>query len=268
MAHTLAALAVIVVSNPAFAQQTPGCPPGSAAWQLPICDSTLLASGAPQSLPPVPPMPPVPPQVAMGTVWIHITNVYDSTLGALGIAGVRRRGTDRARNELTWDGTTYTGVLRADTNGRFHARTLLGGCSDYVTGEQEIYAVGHPEFATTTFLPTDSLISGVYGTEDLILYFFPETPPVMTPVPRCQEAIRFEGYGLGPNDNQAPYPWLPQTRAPAYFLPFNDTRWTTQNGLRVHLPPAGEEVTYWDKSQVLPGQGVNSRWLIAVVRGN
>jgi hypothetical protein len=192
----------------------------------------------------------------------------------MGIMGVSRRGTDQAHGMLTWNEAngTYEGVLSADANGSFRGNLGIGPpCVDRSAGEQQIYAVGRvePWQGQPAYLAPwrDSVVVGQFGPEAIVFYFFPDTPPVFTVNPSCQEPIRFEGYGTGANDNQAPYSWLPQHRSAALFLPFNDTRWTTQNGLVVRMPPENQWINYWDLTQVLPAEGVVSRWDITVVHG-
>lgn len=280
---TFVLLLLAAVVGPTAVAQQPVCSENANALERLICVDTTLASGnAPPGDPPEDPLPPPPPPpetprppttTGTGTLYISLTDTYRANLRSMGIAGVRRRGVDQAFGTLTWNEVTGTfeGVLRAGASGSFQATTAIGNCGDRSAGEQQIYAVGHVELRGQTqpsYLPRrDSLVMGRFGPEDIVFYFFPETRPVFSVTPRCQEPIRFEGYGPGANANQAPYEWLPQRRAIGHFLPFNDTRWTTQNGLRVRMPPEHDWVNYWDLSQVLPQQGVNSRWDITVVHG-
>jgi hypothetical protein len=50
------------------------------------------------------------------------------------------------------------------------------------------------------------------------------------------------------------------------YAPFNDTRWSTPDGLRIHLPEVGGLI-YEDISMVLARSGVDSRWRVEVDRG-
>ena len=278
----LLVMAGVVGPTTALAQQ-PICSENANALERLICVDTTLAGGnAPPGAPPEDPLPPPPPPpetpqppttTGTGTLYISLTDNYRANLSVMGIAGVRRRGVDQAHGMLTWNETngTFEGVLSADANGSFSGNAGIGRpCVDRSAGEQQIYAVGHVQAwqGQPSYLAPwrDSVVVGRFGPEAIVFYFFPESPPVFTVTGRCQEAIRFEGYGLVA-DQPAPYPWLPQVRQVGYFLPFNDTRWTTQNGLIVRMPPENSWVNYWDLTQVLPQEGVNSRWDITVVHG-
>jgi hypothetical protein len=265
------------------AAQQPICSENPSALERLVCrDTTLAGGGAPPGtpagtpLPPPPPppqMPPPPTTTGTGTLYISLTNPYDASLRAMGIAGVLRAGVDQASGMLTWNEAsgTFEGVLSAFAGGSYQATTFAGNCGDQSAGEQRIYAVGHVEAwqGQPAYLAPrrDSLVTGRFGPEAIVFYFFPESAPQFTAITtgRCQGPIRFEGYGGGANP--APHPWLPQRRAAGWFLPFNDTRWTTQNGLIVRMPPENEWVRYWDKTQVLRAEGVDSPWDITVVHG-
>jgi hypothetical protein len=190
----------------------------------------------------------------------------------MGIAGVRRHGEDVARGTLRRgaNGVTYEGVLEARATGKYDAHTLLGNCADTSAGTQQIWAVALIEAPSQgMILPPvgrQLLVAGSVGDFDLNFFFFPETAPSFTVAGHCQEPIRFEGYGG--MFNEAPYLFLPQSRAPGDFLPFNDTRWTTQNGLRLVAPPAGGYLEYEDTSDVMPALGVvESTWQVQMGRG-
>jgi hypothetical protein len=288
MNHTTVALALLATlligARTAIAQQ-PICSENASALERLICvDTTQAAGNAPPGAPPGNPLPPPPPPPerppppttsGTGTLYISLTDHYRANLSTLGIAGVRRRGVDEAYGMLTWNEATgtYEGVLNAVATGSYQAQTALGNCGDVSAGHQSIYAVGHvePWQGQPSYLAPwrDSVVVGRFGPEAIVFYFFPASQPQFGPTTsgRCQQPIRFEGYGPGANANQAPYPWLPQTRRAGWFLPLNDTRWTTQNGLIVRMPPPHEWVNYWDLTQVLPQQGVVSRWNVTVVHG-
>lgn len=203
----------------------------------------------------------------LDTIRVGIVNTYDVTLATMGIAGVHRSGRDVANGTLTRDGSTYHGTMRAHTWGDMDAHTLVGDCVDHQEGTQEIYAVAIIEPARA-LLPTDSVrLGSTPGDIDLIFYFFPETAPVFSARGRCQEPVVFEGYGNGPDANEAPDPLLPQYRPRGEFLPFNDSRWTTQNGLRLHAPPAGANLLYEEYGDWLPEQQVRSWWTVNMTRG-
>jgi hypothetical protein len=210
--------------------------------------------------PPADPIP-TPADLSAGELYVQIANAYDVTLSILGIPGATKRGFDFASGILRWNGTTYQGTLNSFAMGRSSFNTAIGGCSDFSHGTQTIFAVAHPE-PISGLLPVDTILVGQRGLEDLVFHFFPENPPQFEDGPGdCQGMLRFEGYG--PTDNQAPYSWLPQVRPPGDFLPFNDTRWTTQNGLLSYAPYAGEWLAY------TTGQRENrvwSQWWFSIVR--
>jgi len=215
------------------------------------------------------------PELAFDEIFVRINNNYDVTLSTMGLAGVHRIGRDSASGILSLDeyGNTYRGTLTARAKGTMDARSLLGNCSDASNATQQIYAVAYIERPGTAFLPTDSLGSGSDGDFDLNFFFFPETAPIFEGgTPRCQGVVGFDGYGplfgSGGEYNEAPYPWLPQTRPPGEFIPFNDSRWSSQNGLLLHAPPAGETIIYLERSQVFPEQQVDSRWVVKIARGD
>ncbi|MDX1439119.1 MAG: hypothetical protein R3284_04375 [Rubricoccaceae bacterium] len=217
------------------------------------------------------------------TIYVSIVNAYDvslalldslaeqemPTLTLLGLSNVVRTGDDRASGRITRDGDTYRGRLAARATGSMDTGSGLFKCADYSDGSQEIYAVAHIEPATGLALSPrgEVLHRGSLGEFDLTFYFFPETAPVFAVRPTCQSTIGFEGYTRNPYGNAAPYPWLPQERSSGEFVPFNDTKWTTQIGLRLHVPPAGGELEYEDERDHNPELGSVSTWSIYMSRG-
>jgi hypothetical protein len=213
-----------------------------------------------------------PNTLAADQIYVRIRNAYDVTLAAMGLAGVTRAGRDSAVGILTLDATGYTyhGTLAARASGTMEARSLLGNCSDSSNATQEIYAVAHIERPSPGFLATDSVAFGTVDF-DLNFFFFPNTAPEVNFPGDCQGTVGFDGYGplfgSGGEYNEAPYDWLPQTRAPGEFIPFNDSRWTSQNGLLIHAPAAGGSLVYLERSDMRPAEQVESIWIVRVNRG-
>jgi hypothetical protein len=211
---------------------------------------------------------PAPPStLAADEIYVDIWNSYNTTLAAMGMAGVQREGVDIAQGTLTRDGDVYRGVLTARAYGSMNMRSVLGNCSDNSRATQEILAVAHIEEPSRGFTTGQTALGGTAPAFDLTFYFFPVSAPMFILMPTCQTVIGFEGYGTGPYDNQAPYPWLPQVQPRGEFIPLNDTRWTTQNGLLLHAPMAGGEIGYSDNSDTVPSEQVFSEWVIYMSRG-
>jgi hypothetical protein len=197
-----------------------------------------------------------------GEIWVHIVNNYGTprdsagaaggiSLALLGLPSVTRRGYDEAVGTLTRRApivdargirtVVYQGEMDATAVGMFDAP----GCSDGSQGTQKLWAIAEVREPARALSASDTLLTGTAGEFELVFYFLPNEAPEFTVGPgACQGMLRFEGYG-GRGGNSAPYAWLPQQRDPGDFLPFNDTRWTTQNGLDVVAPPAGGHLSYW-----------------------
>ncbi len=251
----VAAGVLLLLVVPAVAQTPPLPPCPSAPWITVPCDTTAAGLPAP------------PTTIAHDEIYVSIWNQYNTTLSAMGMAGVQRQGADVAEGTLARDGDVYSGVLTVRAYGSMNMRSVLGNCSDNSRAMQEILAVAHIEEPSTGYTAGQTAIGGDPAAFDLTFYFFPVTAPMFLVMPTCQTVIGFEGYGTGAYDNEAPYPWLPQVQPRGEFIPLNDTRWSTQNGLRLHAPVAGGEVGYRDESDTVPSEQVFSTWTIYMSRG-
>lgn len=153
---------------------------------------------------------------------------------------------------------TYRGTLNAWVFGSMDGKSFVGECHDQTDAVQALYVIGH-DLAGATF-PPYMIVDGTYDNRDLMLYFYPVSPPDGTLGP-CQGTLEFPGGG--PDDQPA-----------GILLPFNDSRWTAAFnttrwqdgiGLRIYLPKSGTlEVT--DNRQMRPDLRVESQWSLVVTR--
>lgn len=165
---------------------------------------------------------------------IDLVNDYTGVQIVLGSGFALGSGTDEAHGFLArLDDGTYRGTIDGEVGGSFEGAALGAECADSFSGTQQLLAIGTPD-------ALDQTVS---------LRFYPASAPSLS-TGSCTIAIPFPGGG--------------QDAQPAgSFLPFNDTRWTTQNGLRIDVPSTGT-LQYGIPSP--PGLKGSSTWDIEVER--
>ena len=145
-----------------------------------------------------------------GGLEVDLTNAYRDVQIIVGNGFAKGTGTDTASGFLArMDDGTYRGLLDASVNGSFSGATIGADCSDTFSGTQQLLAIGQPDVLGQT----------------VSLRFYPASPPSLS-TGSCTAAIPFPGGG-------------PDLQAAGTFLPFNDTRWTTQNGFVIDVPATG-----------------------------
>jgi hypothetical protein len=202
---------------------------------------------------------------AANTYRLNIRNKFDVKIQETGGGGpelmrVHRTGRNEAQGVLykAPDGT-YRGALIAWVFGDMDGAFFMGECHDHTDALQWLYVVGHA-VAGESRLPPFVNAGGTYAMADLMLYFYPASPPAGTLGP-CQGTMDFLNGG-------------PDGRPNGKFLPFNDSRWTaainTVNwqdgiGLNVFLPNSGV-LDYTDNRQIQPQVDVYSQWNVVVTK--
>jgi hypothetical protein len=140
-------------------------------------------------------------------------------------------------------------------------------CEDSTDSYQRLIVIGTPVPAAPIDPALDVLASGTFGTKDLVLRFFPASPPDRT-LGRCQGTIPYNGPGpacfleasnggIGPDPAACP----PANQISGSYLAFSDSRITdplAPQPLVIHLPPKDGALQYEDWRQVQPASGVDS----------
>jgi hypothetical protein len=141
---------------------------------------------------------------------IDLVNDYTGVQILLGTGFALGNGTDEVHGFLArLDDGTYQGTIDAEVGGSFEGAALGADCRDSFSGTQQLLAIGTPD-------ALDQTVS---------LRFYPASAPSLS-TGSCTVAIPFPGGG-------------PDHQPAGSFLPFNDTRWTTQNGLQIDVPSTG-----------------------------
>lgn len=141
---------------------------------------------------------------------LDLTNEYQGVQIILGSGFAEGTGKDEAHGFLArLDDGTYRGTLDAKVSGSFEGAAVGADCSDTFSGTQQVLAIGTPDALGQT----------------LSVRFYPASGPSLS-TGSCTTAIPFPGGG-------------PDLQPAGSFLPFNDTRWTTQNGFEIDVPPSG-----------------------------
>lgn len=198
------------------------------------------------------------------TFEFYIRNKLDVTVDVGAGSGpdlqrVRRVGQNEAKGILFNNGDgTYRGSMLGWVNTSMDGTSFVGECHDQTDALQWVYVVGHVIDAEVA--PPFVIVDGKRGGQDLMLYFYPASPPVGT-LGKCQGTMDFPGGG--PDDQPA-----------GALLPFNDTMWTaifnTNNwqdmlGLRIYLPSEGT-LNFTDNRDIYPQQNIFSQWNIVVTK--
>ncbi len=191
---------------------------------------------------------------------LTLINEYDVTTGVgIGMdARAHRNGTERAAGLLTrYADDTYRGMMvgHIDTTTDLTlALPLAGGeCHAPTNTTQRLWVVGVQAPGGSLLPGRDVLVSGTTSYEDLVLSFYPLGGA--SRIGACDAAIPYTG------------PRLVDGKAiVGPYAPFNDTRWTLKDGIRIHLPDVGGSLIYEDETYVLPATGVDSSWRIEADR--
>jgi hypothetical protein len=169
-----------------------------------------------------------------GGLKVDIENEYRDLQIVVGNGFAKGSGTDEASGFLALlDDGTYRGLLDASVSGSFTGAAVGTDCSDTFSGTQQLLAIGTPDILGQT----------------VSLRFYPASPPALS-TGSCTTAIPFPGGG-------------PDFQPAGRFLPFNDTRWTTQIGFQIDVPATGTQ-RYTIPS--LSGLQGTSTWTIEVER--
>lgn len=191
---------------------------------------------------------------------LTLINEYDVTTGVgIGMdARAHRNGVERAEGVLIrYPDETYRGMMVGTidtTTDLTLALPLAGGeCHAPTKTTQRLWVVGVLAPGGSLIPGRDVLVSGETSYEDLVLSFYPLEGA--SKVGACDAAIPY----TGPRrvDGKA---------IVGPYAPFNDTRWTLEGGIRIHLPDVESELIYEDEAYVLPATGVDSSWRIEALR--
>jgi hypothetical protein len=145
-----------------------------------------------------------------GGLEVDLTNDYQGVQILLGSGFALGSGKDTAKGFLArLDDGTYRGTLDATVSGSFEGAAIGEACSDTFSGTQKLLAIGTPDAVGRT----------------VSLRFYPASPPSLS-TGSCTVPIPFPGGG-------------PDLQPAGSFLPFNDTRWTTQIGFQLDVPQTG-----------------------------
>jgi hypothetical protein len=198
-------------------------------------------------------------------IQVTISNSYDVTVapetGGL-VARAHRKGVDQFFGVLTRrDDGTYRGTMHGSTSATAQMEFVAGvagtRCEDETKDfHQELQVVARVA-PTPPIDPNIEVIApgdpGRFDGGDLILSFYPTSPPSGTPG-KCQGVVEY--FGPGPDG----------ARMSGEYASFNDSHWTDPSlGFRIHLPSSGDlryTNLYWN----LPSMGASSTFLIIVSR--
>lgn len=205
---------------------------------------------------------------------LRIDNQLDVTVG-VSVAGAvaHRTGNDIFEGALTprEDGT-WRGTLKGTIGGptEFSFRTDKGSlvlplvaadCEVHYRGEQSLFVVGRQTPSGQIATAVDVLRSGSFGTQDLVLSFYPASPPSGTKGTCVGQ--EYEPY-LGP-----PYVGPGPDGSPMFgtYAAWNDLRFTSPIGYTIHLPPSDstDRLEYVDNHQNFP-PAVVSQFTVTVTR--